>query len=111
MGLGPSAGPSAVPNSAMLTQERVTKATKLLAALGELLEPLSGDIEKMNEIIAHADLLIKSRGLDEKLTESKERSGSTIIKIVHNSIEIIREGEMKNTDIFSITRRWGFELA
>ncbi|MDP6155223.1 MAG: L-threonylcarbamoyladenylate synthase [Candidatus Thermoplasmatota archaeon] len=78
---------------------------------GELLEPLSGDIEKMNEIIAHADLLIKSRGLDEKLTESKERSGSTIIKIVHNSIEIIREGEMKNTDIFSITRRWGFELA
>ncbi len=77
---------------------------------GEKVEPLSGDIEKMDEIINHVDLFIKSKELDEKLEQYKEKSGSTIINMANKSIEIIREGEMKNADISLITRRWGFDL-
>lgn len=73
-------------------------------------EPLSGDIEKMDEIIAHVDLLIKSPELDEKLTHTKMSSGSTIIQIDGKSIKIKREGEMGIDDIFNIAKRWGFTL-
>jgi len=77
---------------------------------GEPGEPRSCDIEEMDEIISHVDLLIKSRELDEKLERTKLKSGSTIIGISGNRIEIKREGEMEIADISSIAERWGFAL-